>query len=199
MAYPSQIDSRTLGKKALAFAEEKGWENWSLREFAKHIGVTPNALYRYTSDRQGLAALMGEAATRDLFRFLHKKNSEYAGMHADEVLFDIAKRYLSFARRRPDAYSAFFNGKPVPGDGSIEAWTALWTWIHGKVSAAAPGAEDAAAFAFWAFVHGRAELERGPAKLADKDAGLKDAVKALITGFRQCAPVDSPLPDHAKV
>ncbi len=198
MAYPAQIESETLGKQALALAEEKGWDNWSLREFAKHIGVTANALYRYVEDREGLTTLMGEAATRELHRYLQRRDKEYELMEADQVLIDISRRYLGFARRRPHAYSAYFNGKPLPGDPAIQAWLEFWSWLHSKVSAAVPGAEDACAFSLWAYIHGRVELERGPAQMDAKDAGLEDAILAILEGFRAQAPLESPLPDHVR-
>lgn len=198
MVYPSQIDAASLGKQALAFAEQRGWDNWSLREFAKHIGVTANALYRYVDDREGLQTLMGVAATNELHRHLKSKDKDYKRMNPDQVLIDVSHRYLGYARRRPHAYSAFFHGKPLPGDPAIQAWLEFWVWLHAKVSDAAPGAEDAAAFALWAFIHGRVELERGPAQMDVKDAGLEDSIVALLDGFRAQAPVKSPLPQHIR-
>ena len=75
-------------------------------------------------------------------------------------------------------------------------WLAVWTDVLRLTVSVVPRSAEAAAFAFWALVHGRVELARGPARLAAPDAGLDDAVRALILGFQTGASMPNPLPPH---
>jgi AcrR family transcriptional regulator len=62
MPYPSHIDPAQIGPRALAVVEARGWDQWSLREVAGELGVSPNALYRYVDGRDGLVVAIGAAA-----------------------------------------------------------------------------------------------------------------------------------------
>ena len=197
MPYPAQIDPEELGARALAVAEAKGWEQWTLRDVARELGVTANALYRYVGDRAGLVMAMGEAATRQLgqsFRGARRVDTA----DAEAIVVQLARRYVRFAARRPHAYRAIIEGKPPPEHPARSTWMELWTLMHARVEAAVPGSGDAAAFTLWAFLHGRIELARGPGRLAAIDTGLDDAVRALLAGFRARSPVPSPLPPHVR-
>jgi len=197
MPYPAQIDPATLGERALEVAEARGWEHWTLRDVAAALGVTANALYRHVGDRSGLAVAMGEAASRALHAALVPETRE-ARSDPDEAVRSLARRFVAFAADRPDAYAAFIRAKPGPKHVAMEAWMALWDQVNACVRRALPEAGDAAAFALWAFLHGRVELAAGPARGAPIDAGLDQAVRALLAGYRAISPVASPLPEYAR-
>lgn len=200
MPYPSRIDADELGARALAVAEAKGWEAWTLRDVAKELGVTANALYRHVGDRAGLVIAMGEAAARALSRSLRGRSSRRpAAGDPDAAAVAMALRYVRFAQRRPHAYAAFIRGKPPVGHPGQQAWIELWAGLHALVRASVPEGADAAGFALWALLHGRVELAQGPAHGAAIDAGLEDAVRALLEGFRAGSPVPSPLPPHVRL
>ncbi|MEZ0472881.1 TetR/AcrR family transcriptional regulator [Luteimonas salinilitoris] len=191
MPFPARIDPETLGADALAIVEELGWDAWSLREIAKGLGVSPNALYRHVSDRDSLLVSVGVAAVHELRAALNKSRAK----GRDRIL-DLARRYVRFAIRRPHAFAAFVHAKPEPDDPRAQAWFLLWTEVLEEIRALLPESSAAAAFAFWSLIHGRAELARGPARSAEPTAGLDVAVDALLRGFESLGEVPSPLPDY---
>lgn len=199
--FPSRIDPETLGATALAVAEREGWDRWTLRSIAEDFGVTPNALYRHVGDRAGLVVAMGEAAAQQLSALLRRRARASLRKHEDPELavLAIARAFIEFAAKRPDAYAAFMHAKPELEHPAHAAWIELWAQVHAYVREAVPDAADAAGFALWAFLHGRVALARGAASRAAVDAGLEDAVRALLTGFRANSPVPSPLPDHVRM
>ena len=196
--YPPQIDVEVLGEQALAVAEAKGWDSWSLRDVAASLGGTANALYRHVGDRAGLVVAMGEAATRQLHAYAFEDLPRPTARDVDRAVVAYTKRFVEFARSNPDRYAAFVNAKPDIEHPGILAWVELWSAANALVRQAVPDAADAAGFALWAFLHGRIGIANGPAKLAAMDAGLEDAVRALLEGFRARSPVESPLPPHAR-
>lgn len=160
-----------------------------MRELGASLGVSANALYRYVGDRDGLAVAIGAAAAEALGTALTA--SEGQGL---DRLVDIAHRYVQFATERPHAFSAFAKAKPRPDHPRFAVWRAIWVEVRRTFDDVTPHAGDAAGFAFWALVHGRIELARGPAPLAAPTDGLPEAVAALVRGFAAGGAVPSPLP-----
>jgi AcrR family transcriptional regulator len=192
--FPARIDPEQLGAQTLAVIESQGWETWSLRDVAKELGVSATALYRHVGSRDELLVAAGEAATRELAKALRRARGEGV-----ERLVSMANAYVRFAVRRPHAYGAFAYSKPAPDHPRIGAWLQLWADVRGQVETMLPAAADAAAFAFWALAHGRAELARGPARMAEPTAGLEEAVRALVLGFAEMGCVASPLPESIRL
>jgi len=195
--FPARIEPEALGPRALAVAEAKGWATWSLRDVARDLGVTPNALYRHVGDRAGLVVLMGEAAIRELqaaLRLDHRQSNR----SPDTDVLDMCRRFVRFAMERPHAFDALNQAKPAIEHPSHDAWVELWVDMRDIVKAQTPNAADAASFALWAFLLGRVELARGVASRASVEAGLEHAVTALLAGFRAISPVPSPLPPHVR-
>lgn len=191
MVYPARLEPDELGVRALEVVETKGWGRWSLRDVARSLGVSANALYRYVDGKSGLEIAIAEAATRELLKALRRIN----GSNTTRAL-EFARCYVRFATDRPDAFAAFVHAKPAPDHPKIATWNALWIECLRLFAQLVPDAPEAAGFAFWALVHGRAELARGPAAMAAPTAGLDKAVEALIEGYRSLSPVPSPLPAH---
>ncbi len=192
MPYPSQIDPETLGARALELVEERGWEDWSLRDVAAAVGVSPNALYRHVPGKQGLHVAIGIAAVREL----HAALDEVVPSRSPAVtVVRMTERYVRFAIERPAAYQAFMTAKPDEDDPGLVEWMRLWVRLHEAVGRAVPDSTDAAAFTLWAFVHGRVELARGAARLTDAASGLEDGVRAILAGFVSRGRVPSPLPE----
>ncbi|MEM8708455.1 MAG: WHG domain-containing protein [Actinomycetota bacterium] len=191
MPYPAQIDIGSLGVRALEVVEANGWEGWSLRDVATHLEVTPNALYRHVDGKHGLHVLAGGAAADVLFDRIDGVG------HSDDPRADVVRlvaRYVDFALERPHAYQAFMTAKPEPDHFAYGSWVRLWVAFRAVVAEALPDAADAAAFALWSLVHGAVELARGPARQKAADAGLADAVLAVLDGFAAAGVVASPLP-----
>ena len=189
MPYPSHVDPAQIGPRALAVVEASGWDQWSLREIAGELGVSPNALYRYVDGRDGLVVAIGAAAAWALHAALTDVEAE-----GEDHLIGMADAYVSFAVERPHAFAALVHAKPAPDDPRVEPWTALWHHLLEQFEQVVPQNGSAAGFAYWALVHGRAELARGPAHHAEPTAGLADAVRALIAGYRAIGTVPDPVP-----
>jgi AcrR family transcriptional regulator len=177
--------------QALTFVEEHGWDSWSVREFSASLGVSANALYRYIGDRENFAISIGAVACEHLQAALVAVESAGA-----DRLVGIARAYVLFAVERPHAFSAFVHAKPDMTDPRIANWLTLWKCVREAVASVLPNSTDAAAFALWSQMHGRAELARGPTKMAAPDAGLRSAVLALVEGYRILGTVESPLPEQ---
>ncbi|WP_188079159.1 TetR/AcrR family transcriptional regulator [Actinotalea subterranea] len=189
MPYPNLIDPAQIGPRALAVVEERGWDRWSLRDVAADLHVSPNALYRHVDGREGLVVAIGECAAWAL----HGAIAEVGG-DGEDHLTGVADVYVRFALARPHAFAALLQGKPAPGDPRIEPWAAVWDHLRRQFERAVPQSPGAACFAYWALIHGRAELAGGPARLDEPTAGLGDAVHALIAGYRSMGPVADPVP-----
>lgn len=193
MPYPSHIDPAQIGPRALAVVEARGWDQWSLREVAGELGVSPNALYRYVDGRDGLVVAVGAAAAWALHGALVDVAAE-----GEDHLIGVAASYVRFAVERPHAFSAFVHAKPAPSDARVEPWLALWEHLLERFAQVLPENTNAACFAFWALIHGRAELARGPARHSTPTAGLADAVRALIAGYRTLGAVPDPVPPQLR-
>ena len=189
--FPARIDPEALGDVALAVVESRGFDAWSLRDVARELGVSPNALYRHVGSREGLLVEAGARAAEALAATLRRGGLPPPG---HERAIAIARRYVRFGLRRPHAYAAIMSAKPELDHPRIGPWLSLWAVVQDEVAAIVPGAADAAAFALWALVHGRVQLAAGPARTVSAEAGLDDAVRALLTGFEVAAPIPSPLP-----
>jgi AcrR family transcriptional regulator len=189
MPYPSQIDAQNLGCDALKIVEARGWAAWSMRDVASELDVTVNAIYRYVDNREDLVVAVGEAAAHALAAHLGK-----AKQQGEARLIELAHRYIKFSVNRPHAFAAFVHAKPPSDDPRIAAWFGVLNQVHEVMAALLPEATSAATFTCWAFLRGRAELARGPRQPISPTAGLDDAVRALVAGFRALGTVPSPFP-----
>ncbi len=156
MAYPAKTDRGSILTAAAEQVEQRGLRGLSLRGLAGTLGLTPNALYRYFADRAVLeAALTGEVA-----RLLHLAMQRAVKKGGPkQAIRGIARVYLDFARRRPGLYELLM----LPCDTEEEQVTPhqeLWDFVLEHVTALT-GEHRAieATIAFWAYLHGTAQLE----------------------------------------
>jgi AcrR family transcriptional regulator len=189
MPFPSKIKASSLGRDALEVVEARGWDGWSLRNVASHLGVSVNALYRYVNSREDLVVAVGEEAAHELRAYLAKARGK-----GEARLIAMARRYIQFSISRPHAFSAFVHAKPQEDDPRIVAWRAVVQEVRKEVAVVLPDATSAAAFAYWAFIRGRAELARRQTSVGAPTAGLKEAVRALLLGYKHLGKVKSPFP-----
>lgn len=156
MAYPAKTDRGRILAAAVEQVEQQGLRGLSLRTLAGSLGLTPNALYRYFADRAALeAALAGEVA-----RLLHLAMQRAVKRGSPEqAIRSIARVYLDFARKRPRLYELLL----LPCDMEEQQATSheeLWIFVleHATTVTGADRASEAT-IAFWAYLHGTAQLE----------------------------------------
>ncbi len=156
MAYPAKTDRGRILTAAIEQIEEQGLRGLSLRALAGSLGLTPNALYRYFADRSVLeSALAGEVAG-----LLHLAMQRAVRKGASEqAIRSIARVYLDFARKRPKLYELLLLPCDMEGE-QATPHQELWSFVLGHVTALT-GAHQAseATIAFWAYLHGTAQLE----------------------------------------
>jgi AcrR family transcriptional regulator len=58
----AELDRERIAAAALAVADARGFEGFTMRAVANALGVTPMALYHHVADKAALAALLVEAA-----------------------------------------------------------------------------------------------------------------------------------------
>lgn len=190
MPYPAKIDPSELGRQCLALIEDKGWDAWTIRDVAIHLGVSPNAIYRYVDGRDGLIVHIGAAAANAV-----REAIEVAvGDDPTGRFVDMAYRYVDFAITRPAAYQAFVRAKPDATDPAYGSWYSCWVVVQNVASEVAPDCVDSCGFALWSMLHGRIDLTLGPTALINARTGLEDAVRAVIAGFASAGALDPLIP-----
>jgi AcrR family transcriptional regulator len=180
MAYPSKTDRKTILAAAVTQLEQEGLRALSLRALAASLELAPTALYRYFADRSALEQALADEVSRLLhaamLRALRKTTP-------DQAIRSIARAYLAFARKHPNLYELIL----LPCErveGVSEIQHALWIFVCEHVTAlTGDGNADVPSVAFWAFLHGIAELEAAdlftPKELADTfDFGLNAWIAA---------------------
>src|ERR1019366_7526611 len=66
MPYPSKTDRQTILSAAVKELAHSGIRDLSLRNIAASLGLAPNAIYRYFSDRRALEAALSSEAARQM-------------------------------------------------------------------------------------------------------------------------------------
>src|SRR5580658_7780529 len=91
MPFPSKTDRSAILSAALEELSSGGIRNLSLRNIAATLGLAPNALYRYFSDRAALEAALADACARQLEMDLRKAAH---GCAAEKAIRRMAATYL---------------------------------------------------------------------------------------------------------
>jgi len=141
----------------------RGTCNLSLRNVAATLGLAPNALYRYFSDRAALEAALADECACRLEMALRKAAR---GSDAGKTIRRMAGAYLHFARNNREVFMSFHTldhfGSPRQS---------LWSFTVEQVQRMT-GETHAreAAVALWALLHGAATLEAGQVHGENKPA-----------------------------
>lgn len=165
---------RALVDAAVALIDERGADEFTLREVARRLGVNHRAAYRHFADKDRLLAAV---AARGLARLVEAARAELAVADAREPearLLAMARAYVAFADRHPSHFRVTFaprrtrpGGRAAAGPldtPMTEAYGLLEQEIRAAVGAlptvAGPG-DDAvtdAVVAYWSVLHGLASL-----------------------------------------
>lgn len=157
MPYPAKTDRAAILAEAVVQLERDGMRALSLRGLASSLGLAPNALYRYFTDRAALESALTAESTRKLHIALQIAVAAAPEAHAAIRALSLA--YLEFARAHPHLYAAMMVACPSGSTGDARH-DELWNFVGGQVARlAAPHAVEGAAIALWAFLHGMVALE----------------------------------------
>jgi AcrR family transcriptional regulator len=175
-----------LVEAGLALLEKGDTADFSLRELARQLGVSPNATYRHFAGKEALMAAMAAEG----FRRFTLALVEGAGPGADPVnrFVGAGHGYVRFACRNPALFRLMFGRFAISHQGNEElheaatmAYRALQAGVASTrgVSIDDPGVTIAALHA-WSIVHGLSHLildgqikETGPELEALIDAVIR--------------------------
>lgn len=145
---------------ARAIAEREGWEAVTVRRLAEEIEYSQPVLYSHFENRTAIVAAVAVEGFREIGEVL-RAAADKAGGPA-EAVDAVARAYLDFALGHPALYEAMF---VLPTDlrfAEADTRAELRAAFEAIAAAVAPFCANAevAAEAFWAALHGLAELER---------------------------------------
>jgi AcrR family transcriptional regulator len=145
MPYPSKTDRQTILSAAVKELACKGIRDLSLRNLAASLGLAPNALYRYFSDRSALEAALAKAA---------------GGCEPVTSIRKMSSAYMKFAKDNRHLYEVMMSLHAPEHDAA--SLNSLWAFTVEQVQRiAGPDRAAQASVALWAFLHGAVTLEAG--------------------------------------
>ena len=157
MPYPSKTDRQTILSAAVKELACKGIRDLSLRNLAASLGLAPNALYRYFSDRSALEAALANEAARRLEQALRKAAG---GCEPVTSIRKMSSAYMKFAKDNRHLYEVMMSLHAPEHDAA--SLNSLWAFTVEQVQRiAGPDRAAQASVALWAFLHGAVTLEAG--------------------------------------
>jgi AcrR family transcriptional regulator len=155
MPYPSKTDRQTILSAAVKDLARGGIRDLSLRNLAASLGLAPNAIYRYFSDRSALEAALANEAARQMELALRKAAE---GCEPITAIREMSSAYTKFARDHRHLYEVMMSLHALEPDATFHQ--NLWTFTVEQVQRVA-GSDRAAqaSVALWAFLHGAVSLE----------------------------------------
>lgn len=159
MAYPTKTDRDSILLAAMRQIEEAGLQTLSIRGVAAALGLAPNALYRYFSDRSALES----AITATSARAMHEAMALAAkDRNPVESIRAVSHAYIRFARDRRHVYEMIMRScSACPEDSAAQVQ--LWAFFVEQVTQVV-GTEKArqASIALWGLLHGMTALDYAP-------------------------------------
>ena len=176
---------------ALERVRRSGAENFSLREAARAVGVTPGAAYNHFADKDQLLAAVGAEAQKLLARRTLKATTGLSGAKRVEA---VGRAYIEFASAEPRLFRLAFSrigaaNKPdsfttKEGNAVPSSYEQLRVAVKEiQPDSTKPVDEDVLALA-WSVAHGAASLiSDGVWKKNDSraDAALRLAIELMAT------------------
>ncbi len=148
-----------LLSEGMALVAEKGADRLSLRELARHLGVSAMAPYRHFSDKEALLAAIAADGYRQLQARLEGAEQSPASVRSSLLQQGIA--YVQFALDRPALFRLMFGTKMPEGqtpelDAARAA--AFGSLMRGIQPEGTANARSVKAMGCWSLVHGLALL-----------------------------------------
>jgi AcrR family transcriptional regulator len=166
MPFPSKTDRNAILSAALDELSSGGIRNLSLRNIAATLGLAPNALYRYFSDRAALEGALADECAHRLEMALRKAahGSDAAKTHPQD-----GWRLPAFREENRNLYEVFMSFHTPDHAGSPRQ--SLWSFTVEQVQRITGETHAGeAAVALWALLHGAATLEAGQVHGENKPA-----------------------------
>jgi AcrR family transcriptional regulator len=189
MPYPSKTDRQTILSAAVKELVHGGIRDLSLRNIAACLGLAPNAIYRYFSDRRELEAALSSEAARQMEVALRKAAE---GCEPLTAIREMSCAYIKFAKHNHHLYEAMMSFHAPEHDATSHE--SLWTFTVEQVQRIA-GLDRAAqaSVALWAFLHGAVALEAAQVLGEIKPAsGLEFGFEAwLMAASTRREPIDT--------
>jgi AcrR family transcriptional regulator len=168
----SAVEERIIAAAREALLERTEADSLSLRDVARRADFTPGALYRYFSNREALLVGLFDQARDLLASYVEPAAERGSGV---DRLRAIGGAYLAFGRDHPQDLALIFQSSAhVPTWEEYVAvahpFSSLVTALREDVKACLlvlpPDLDEAGlAYAFWAQLHGMAELRRAHLRL----------------------------------
>ena len=172
------VEQRIIAAAREALLERTDADSVSLRDVARRADFTPGALYRYFDSREALLVALFEQALDLLASYVEPAMGDGRGVAR---LRAVGSAYLAFGREHPQDLALIFQSAVhAPSWEEYAAlarpFSSLVAAVHEDVDAgllALPRGMDAAglAYAFWALLHGMAELQRAHLRLVAGEFG----------------------------
>lgn len=171
-----ELRQRILDAAGELFAQE-GYEAFSLRRVAEHIGYSPGALYRYFDDKDDLLFNVADEGFK-LFRAA-QRTAAVSSSDLAQTLRTMASAYVEFGIQYPNYYRLMFMERPDLLFKSHQTQAEEWLrslldyqeMFAAAVKAGILRAGDPVAMsdAWWAMLHGIVAIGITMGFLFDKD------------------------------
>lgn len=173
MPYPSKTSRQAILSAAVKELAHGSIRDLSIRNIAGSLGLAPNAIYRYFSDRRALEAALSSEAARRMDVALRRAAE---GREPVAALRQMSSAYVKFARENPSLYEAMMSFHAPEHDPTLHE--SLWAFTVEQVQrVAGPHRAAQASVALWAFLHGAVMLE------AAQVLGELKPANGLVFGF----------------
>lgn len=166
---------------ARAIAEREGWSAATVRRLADEIEYSQPVLYSHFENREAIVGAVALEGFREIATVLRAAARGSADQR--DAVENVATAYLAFALRHPALYEAMFVLPTSLRFAEADVRPELRAGFDALVAVVAPFCEetDAATEAFWASLHGLAELERtGRIRPSARAERVKLIVRALV-------------------
>jgi AcrR family transcriptional regulator len=156
MPYPAKTDRQAILSAAFEQVEREGLQSMSLRGLAANLGLAPNALYRYFSDRAALESAIHAETARRLHEALKRAASK---RNPVDGIRSMAQTYRKFAHDHRHLCGIMVTPcTPCAGDSA--AHDELWAFVIDQVALiASPQHAKEAAVGLWTILQGAIALE----------------------------------------
>lgn len=169
---------------ARRLAEQDGWASVTVRRLAQEIEYSQPVLYAHFENRDAIVGAVALEGFGELAPTL--QSSVLHDATAAEAMENVANAYLQFAFDRPALYEAMFVLPSGLRFAKSDTPQALRDTFRAMMAVVEPFCADAevATEAFWATLHGLAELERhGRIRAAFRKERVRTIVGMFSSGI----------------